>query len=164
MYKCPECNTPLNESMFCVKCCSKWTKFDHKEIKEEPLIVNAHTKNGNTIVDIFENITEDAKIMKDFVDYVESWAKRNVVEKTIIKESENEYVNAKNNGGDTYYYLIPDNAKYCQDIIESREMNFSQGNILKAAFCFNMQRGDSDYERDLNKIIWFANRELDRIR
>lgn len=38
MYKCPECNTPLNESMFCVKCCSKWTKTDDVAKKHSELI------------------------------------------------------------------------------------------------------------------------------
>lgn len=105
IYNCPQCDMILNDHMFCVNCCSKWTQ-----------------KKATTIDE------------------------------------------SKNNGGDTDYYLIPDGAIYCQDIIESRNMNFSQGNIFKAAFCFNIERGKSDYERDLNKIIWFANRELERIK
>lgn len=71
--------------------------------------------------------------------------------------------NADNNGGSTDYYKLPKGVTDCQDIIEWREMNFSQGNIMKAAFCFNIQRGNSDYLRDLNKIIWFAEREKSRI-
>lgn len=121
-YKCPACNIHLNESMFCVKCCSKWTKSESgKEESDEAFM---------------------------------AWA---IAQDKIEEESHN-------NGGDTDYYKIPSGAEYCQDIIESREMNFSQGNILKAAFCFGIKRGNSDYERDLNKIIWFANRELERIK
>ena len=69
-----------------------------------------------------------------------------------------------NNGGTTDYYQIQPNWKQAQDIIEARDMNFSQGNILKAAFCFNTPRhSGTNYERELNKIIWFAQRELERI-
>jgi hypothetical protein len=43
-------------------------------------------------------------------------------------------------------------------------MNFSQGNIFKAAFTFNVGRHDgTDYQRELKKIIFFANRELKRL-
>ena len=36
MYKCPACNIPLNDSMFCVKCCCKWTiKPLEEELKKD---------------------------------------------------------------------------------------------------------------------------------
>lgn len=66
-----------------------------------------------------------------------------------------------NNGGTTDYYQLDPKWKQAQDIIEARNMNFAQGNILKAAFCFNTPRHrGTDYERELRKIIWFAEREL----
>lgn len=69
-----------------------------------------------------------------------------------------------NNGGSTDYYKLS-GMKDLQDIIENRNMNFAQGNILKAAFCFNVGRHEgTSYERELNKIIYFANRELQRIK
>lgn len=69
-----------------------------------------------------------------------------------------------NNGGSTDYYKCQ-GMKDLQDIIENRNMNFAQGNILKAAFCFNVGRHEgTSYERELNKIIYFANRELQRIK
>lgn len=72
---------------------------------------------------------------------------------------------AENNGGSTDYYRIDKSWTMAQDVIESREMNFSQGNIFKAAFTFNVGRHDaSSYERELNKIVYFANRELERIK
>ena len=72
---------------------------------------------------------------------------------------------AHNNGGKTDYYDLPSDAKCCQDIIEWREMNFQQGNIFKVAFTFNCGRHNgTDYQRDLNKIIYFAQRELERIK
>ena len=72
---------------------------------------------------------------------------------------------ALNKGGDTDYYKIKTEWKMAQDIIEDRGMNFSQGNILKVAFTFNTGRHEgTDYERELNKLIWFAQRELERIK
>jgi len=71
----------------------------------------------------------------------------------------------KNNGGSTDYYKIERSWKGCQDIIEVRSMNFAQGNIFKVAFCFNIPRHHgTNLERDLNKIIWFAKRELKRLK
>lgn len=68
-------------------------------------------------------------------------------------------------GGNTTYYDIEPTWKTAQDIIEARDMNFSQGNIFKSAFCFGVGRHEgTDYERELNKIVWFANRELKRIK
>jgi len=72
---------------------------------------------------------------------------------------------SENNGGSTDYYKFDPEWKDCQDIIEDRNMNYAQGNIFKSAFTFNIGRhSGTDYERDLNKIIWFAQRELERIK
>ena len=63
------------------------------------------------------------------------------------------------NGGSTpKQYSVPKNAKDLQDLIEYKKMNFAQGNIFKAIY-----REKGNYEYDLNKIIWFAKRELKRI-
>jgi len=70
-----------------------------------------------------------------------------------------------NNGGATDYYRIDPSWSMAQDIIEARSMNYSQGNIFKAAFTFNTGRhAASTYERELNKIIYFAQRELDLLK
>ncbi len=72
---------------------------------------------------------------------------------------------AKNNGGDTDYYQFKKGWKDAMDIVEDREMNYAQGNIFKVAITFNMGRHDgTDYERELNKIIFFAEREKSRIK
>lgn len=69
-----------------------------------------------------------------------------------------------NNGGSTDYYQLKDSWTDCLDIVEDRKMNYSQGNIMKVAFTFNVGRHDAtNYERELNKIIFFAQRELKRI-
>ena len=70
---------------------------------------------------------------------------------------------SENNGGSTpSQYAIPGGATDLQDLIEHRKMNFAQGNIFKAAYRMN-HCGHSNPVRDLNKIIWFAKRELARI-
>jgi hypothetical protein len=64
------------------------------------------------------------------------------------------------NGGSTSYYKLPQGAKDIQDLIEYKNMNFSVGNIFKS--CYRLGNCDhSDRVRDLNKIIWFAERELE---
>lgn len=66
-------------------------------------------------------------------------------------------------GGSTpSQYQLPDNATDLQDLIEYRDMNFAMGNIFKA--CYRSGNcSHSDLLRDINKIIWFANRELNRL-
>jgi len=66
---------------------------------------------------------------------------------------------SKNNGGQTDYYDLPKESTSIQDLIEHREMNFSIGNIFKACYRFGKQSHSNEI-RDLNKIIYFANREL----
>jgi len=69
-----------------------------------------------------------------------------------------------NNGGSTDYYQFEPSWKECGDIIEARKMNYNQGNIFKAAFAFNIGRhSGTTYERELNKIIYFAQRELNSL-
>ena len=59
-----------------------------------------------------------------------------------------------NNGGSTDYYKLDPSWTDCSDIIEARQMSYNQGNILKAAFTFNLGRHEgTTYERELNKII-----------
>lgn len=70
-----------------------------------------------------------------------------------------------NNGGSTDYYKFNPKWRDCQDVIEDRKMNFAQGNIFKSAFCFNTGRHEaSNYKRELYKIKWFVDRELNRIK
>lgn len=70
----------------------------------------------------------------------------------------------KSDGGSTpHLYSIPSDAKELQDLIEYRNMNFAIGNIFKA--CYRMGRKEgADELYDLNKIIFFAEREKKRIK
>jgi len=69
----------------------------------------------------------------------------------------------KNNGGSTDYYKLPSGATELQDLIEYKNMGFSVGNIMKSAYRLG-ECDHSDKIRDLNKIIWFAKRELSRLK
>lgn len=69
--------------------------------------------------------------------------------------------NPNDGGSNPVQYALPDDAKELQDLIEYREMNFAIGNIFKAAYRLG-KCSHSDKARDLNKIIWFAQRELER--
>lgn len=65
-----------------------------------------------------------------------------------------------NNGGSTDYYKIKPEWRDLMDIIEERKLTYSQANILKAAFTFNLGRhAGTDELRDINKIIYFAERQ-----
>jgi len=65
-------------------------------------------------------------------------------------------------GSSSAYYKLPEDATDIQDLIEYRNMNFAQGNILKAIYRIGEKPGvDAIY--DLEKIIWFSNREINRL-
>lgn len=64
-----------------------------------------------------------------------------------------------NNGGTTDYYRIPVGSQMIQDLIEHKNMDFSQGNIFKAAWRLG-DKVDVSKIYDLNKIIYFAQRLL----
>lgn len=68
-----------------------------------------------------------------------------------------------NDGSNANYYQLPKTAKEMQDLIEHRNLNFAMGNIFKACYRYGLKDGTSQ-EYDLNKIIWYATRELNRIR
>lgn len=67
----------------------------------------------------------------------------------------------KSDGGSTSYYNIPDWAVDLGDLVEYKGMNFNIGNIFKAAYRLGEKHG-TGLEYDLNKIIYFAERELRR--
>jgi hypothetical protein len=65
-------------------------------------------------------------------------------------------------GSSTEYYKIPTGATDIIDLIELKNMNFAIGNIFKA--CFRLgEKANTDRGYDLRKILYFVNRELDRI-
>jgi hypothetical protein len=67
-----------------------------------------------------------------------------------------------NTGWSSSYYELPENAEELQDLIEFKNMNFALGNIFKACYRMGDKAGTSEVY-DLNKIIFYAERELRRI-
>lgn len=66
-------------------------------------------------------------------------------------------------GGSTpSQYAVPSWVRELQDLIEYREMNFAQGNIFKAVYRSG-HCSHSDELRDINKILFFAEREKKRL-
>lgn len=65
-------------------------------------------------------------------------------------------------GWSTDYYKIPEGAKELGDLIDHKDMNFNVGNIFKASYRLGEKEG-TDAMYDLNKIIWFATREKQKL-
>lgn len=70
---------------------------------------------------------------------------------------------ATNNGGSTDYYKFDPKWKEVSDIIEGKNMGFNIGNVFKSCFRLGGEH-HSSRERDLNKIIYFAQRELNLLK
>lgn len=61
------------------------------------------------------------------------------------------------------YYQLPEGCKELQDLIEYKNMNFARGNVFKAAYRLGDKPG-TDQIYDWEKIIWFAQREIQRLK
>ena len=68
----------------------------------------------------------------------------------------------KSNGGSTDYYTVPEGTRDLDDLIDGVGMSFRMANIFKACFRFGRKDGTSKLY-DLNKIIFFAERERDKL-
>ena len=66
-------------------------------------------------------------------------------------------------GGSSNYYQLPKDAKEIADLIEHKDMSFNVGNIFKAAYRLGDKKGTTALY-DIEKILWFAQRELDRVK
>lgn len=67
-----------------------------------------------------------------------------------------------NDGSTASYYVLPEGAKELQDLIAYRNLNAQMGEILRACYRYG-QGHHSPRERDLKKIIFYAQAELDRL-
>ena len=68
---------------------------------------------------------------------------------------------SENNGGETDYWSLPKSSVPLNDLIEFKEMSFAQGSIFKACYRLGDVRHHSTKERDLYKIIYYAQRMLE---
>jgi hypothetical protein len=64
------------------------------------------------------------------------------------------------NGGSSDYYNLPFGCESLQDVIEGKDMNWSQANIFKAAYRWD-EKPNLIY--NLEKIVWFGNDKLQRV-
>ena len=63
----------------------------------------------------------------------------------------------------TDYYVLPEGAKELGDLIDYKNMSFNVGNVFKACYRLGEKEGTTK-EYDLYKMIYFAQRELERLR
>ena len=111
----------------------------------------------HTYTSVWEQI-ENPKVLNDIID--------EAIKQVINEEYEKD--NSINTGGKTDYYQLK-NAPFpindFDDFAEWRGLNGNQFNMGKVMWTFNTGRhSGTDYERDLNKIIHYANRELLRLK
>jgi len=74
----------------------------------------------------------------------------------------------RNNGGSTDYYDIPKDATTLSDLIEHKKMEHGIGEMFKATYALKERAertndANSSEIRELNKIIWFANRRITQL-
>lgn len=82
-------------------------------------------------------------------------------ERTIDTASTSDW-DSVNNGGRTNYYDVPRNAATLDDLIEHKNMSFAIGNIFKACYRFG-EKDSATKLYDLNKIVYYAQREIKRL-
>ena len=68
----------------------------------------------------------------------------------------------KSDGSTASYYELPKDASELQDLIAYKNMNAQMGEIFRATYRYG-QVEHSERERDLRKIIFYAQAELDRL-
>lgn len=67
-----------------------------------------------------------------------------------------------NDGSTADYYVLPQRARQLQDLISYRNMNAQLGEIFRACYRYGQQH-HSDPKRDIRKIIFYAQAELERL-
>ena len=83
-----------------------------------------------------------------------------------LKESIQTSENILNDGSKNSFYEIPEWVKDCDDLADYLGLDFFQGNILKSIWGIskgNRHSGTSK-DRDLNKIIHYANKSKDKLK
>ena len=107
--------------------------------------------------------SDEIKELIELSDEITKYAKSNITKEDLSKltNSLNQPVEQKASGTYADYYDINPEWKTLQDVIEARDLSYSQANVLKVAWTFNIGRhSGTDYKRDLEKALYFINREL----
>ncbi len=74
-----------------------------------------------------------------------------------------QHAKVASDGSTASYYELPHGARELQDLISHRNMNAQIGEIFRACFRYGLV-AHSPRERDLKKIIFYAQAELDRLK
>lgn len=161
---------PFKYHISCVKCYE-----EQKEIPFEPFTIeevsckekiDSSLNNGGKTDEYEPSIPPISRYFADKDDYRHITDSPFAIDasKIVVKEGSTSH----NNGGKTDYYQLynaPFQIKDFDDFAELRNMNGNQFNMGKVMWTFNVGRHNgTDYERDLNKIIHYAQRELLRIK
>lgn len=82
---------------------------------------------------------------------------------TTMKPKENAPATVESDGSTASYYELPEGATELQHLISARDMNAQIGEIFRA--CYRYGRvSHSPKARDIKKIIFYAQAELDRLK
>lgn len=69
---------------------------------------------------------------------------------------------SKSDGSTADYYRLPEGATELQHLISHRNMNAQIGEIFRACYRYGLVEHSPEI-RDIKKIIFYANAELDRL-
>lgn len=81
----------------------------------------------------------------------------NVVPVTLVSATEPTIKGSTSDGSSAVYYEFPEDSRELIDLMEHKNMGYSQGNIFKASYRLGDKMGTTILY-DLNKIIYFATR------
>jgi hypothetical protein len=125
----------------------------------------------SSLEELAENMQASLSKAKDKYSSIKNSATvGDVIDQQVLKhvvEAQEHLLEAINNGGTTSYYDVPEGAKTLNDLIEYKEMPFWLGELFKAAYALQERAARSENaseERELNKIIYYANRRLARLK
>ena len=144
----------------------KPSSANNKTVRESLLIIQSILNHS----DKTDNLNTTAKDIKstyaDCIYSIQQLLDSNIINEydlTICLGMTDTYMDTKyqseNNGGSTDYYKLPEGAKELQDLIENRNMSWNIGNVFKAVYRLGGSHHSSNV-RDINKAIWFLQREL----
>ena len=112
------------------------------------MFLASHQGLSGTTADDLSDVTPTP----DMLDLTRSFSEEGT---SVTEQSE------RSGGWSSPYYMLPEGARELGDLIEHKDMNFNVGNIFKAAYRLGDKKGTTRIY-DLEKIIWFAERELIR--
>ena len=81
---------------------------------------------------------------------------------TQIDKGEITYTGQTSDGSTADYYILPPASSQLQDLISYKDMNSQMGEIFRATYRYG-QVAHSDKMRDIKKILFYAQAELDRL-